>query len=116
MDAQVDALLGQSDPEVVQMAIEHRLMHAETLAYLIHQLPFSQKCAPGVGDPRDTESRGPSRIDIPGGDVTLGRNREEGFGWDNEFSANRVAVTQSHAASERGSVLNARSACAVART
>jgi formylglycine-generating enzyme required for sulfatase activity len=90
--AQVDSLLVQADPDVVQMAIEHRLMHAETLAYLLHQLPFSQKCAPAIGDARDTDARGPRKVDIPGGSVTLGRDRDQGFGWDNEFSAHQVKV------------------------
>jgi hypothetical protein len=31
-----------------EMAIEHRLMHAETLAYLLHQLPFDNKRAPAA--------------------------------------------------------------------
>ena len=28
---------------IFNMAIEHRLMHAETLAYLLHQLPYGAR-------------------------------------------------------------------------
>src|SRR5262245_22718799 len=41
-----------------RLAIEHRLMHAETLAYLLHQLPYAAKhpgpapVAPGEAPPR----------------------------------------------------------------
>ena len=34
------------DPRLLDVAIEHRLMHAETLAYLLHQLPHDRKIAP----------------------------------------------------------------------
>jgi len=45
----VDRLLAAADltrPDVetvFHVAIEHRLMHAETLAYMLHQLPLNQK-------------------------------------------------------------------------
>ena len=29
--------------QLLSVAVEHRLMHAETLAYMFHQLPFSKK-------------------------------------------------------------------------
>ena len=29
--------------QLLNVAIEHRLMHAETLAYMLHQLPFDNK-------------------------------------------------------------------------
>src|SRR6266446_8407394 len=36
----------EGDQETIfNMAIEHRLMHAETLAYLLHQLPYDAKIA-----------------------------------------------------------------------
>ena len=33
------------------VAVEHRLMHAETLAYIVHQLPYNQKLPPSPTDP-----------------------------------------------------------------
>jgi gamma-glutamyl hercynylcysteine S-oxide synthase len=73
--------------QLVNVAIEHRLMHAETLAYMLHQLSFDHK----VGKP-DLVSIGGAApvaqqmIQIPAGRATLGlaRNGEE-FGWDNEY-------------------------------
>ena len=41
----LDGLLGQIDATLLSVAIEHRLMHAETLTYLLHQLPLDRKIA-----------------------------------------------------------------------
>ena len=35
-----------SPEQLMHVAIEHRLMHAETLAYMLHQLPLEMKAAP----------------------------------------------------------------------
>jgi ergothioneine biosynthesis protein EgtB len=78
---------------LLRVAIEHRLMHAETLAYMLHQLPLDRKV-------RQSESLiGPASlvthrsIEIPAGPVTLGLPRGSGlFGWDNEFEAHTVDV------------------------
>jgi gamma-glutamyl hercynylcysteine S-oxide synthase len=82
---------------ILNTAIEHRLMHAETLAYMLHQLPTGRKIAP-----RDyqtlvssaTGSQAVARIvDIPAGEATLGISRGQNiFGWDNEFEAQSVQV------------------------
>jgi ergothioneine biosynthesis protein EgtB len=89
---------------VLNMALEHRLMHAETLAYLLHQIPYSMKVeraqvspAPAAagGDGRMPASGGgqPTLVSIPAGSATLGRARSDpGFGWDNEFEAHTVQV------------------------
>src|SRR5277367_6746413 len=39
----IDELLDQAPEQIIQVALEHRLMHAETLAYLLHNLPYNQK-------------------------------------------------------------------------
>ena len=71
------------------VAIEHRLMHAETLAYLLHQLPVEQKLSqPQTEVPAGRAQAGTMKI--PPGTVVLGRS--EGFGWDNEFDAHPVDV------------------------
>jgi hypothetical protein len=36
---QVDAAIAQAPDDLMHVAIEHRLMHAETFAYMLHQLP-----------------------------------------------------------------------------
>src|SRR5262249_41575565 len=49
---------GDESPSVLlNVAIEHRLMHAETLAYMLHQLPFECKIPGGqTADPPDSFS------------------------------------------------------------
>jgi ergothioneine biosynthesis protein EgtB len=78
---------------LLNVAIEHRLMHAETLAYMLHQLPFDRK----IRQPDPPEmATGPVEqrsIEIPAGTVTLGLPRAGSvFGWDNEFSIHTVNV------------------------
>ena len=82
---------------ILNVAIEHRLMHAETLAYMLHQLPAAQKIAPPsyrpVGFPQLGSPIAARMIDIAAGTTTLGIPRErESFGWDNEFQAHSVEV------------------------
>ena len=84
---------GQAPEQVWQVAIEHRLMHAETFAYMLHNLPPDRKIAP----PAPEAASGPSpthprMAEIPAGKATLGRKRGEGFGWDNEFDEHTVEV------------------------
>ena len=78
---------------LLNVAIEHRLMHLETLAYMLHQLPLDQKI-PQADPPAPTAPplvRGMVRISA--GSVTLGLARDsETFGWDNEFVAHAVEV------------------------
>lgn len=85
---------GQEPAWIANMAIEHRLMHAETLAYLLHQLPLKLK--KGKPDAPMTAA-GPvdaaRTVRIPAGRATLGRSRNAGvFGWDNEFDERVVEV------------------------
>ena len=79
---------------LLNVAIEHRLMHGETLAYMLHQLPLERK----VRGQREPElivpSVAPSMVDIPAGQATLGlaRGDKNVFGWDNEYEAQTTAV------------------------
>ncbi|HWY20928.1 MAG TPA: SUMF1/EgtB/PvdO family nonheme iron enzyme [Candidatus Acidoferrum sp.] len=78
---------------LLNVAIEHRLMHAETLAYMLHQLPLDKKVpqreSPSILAPPVAHRS----IDIPAGSVTLGLPRDIGlFGWDNEYEAHRISV------------------------
>ncbi|MGE5179810.1 MAG: SUMF1/EgtB/PvdO family nonheme iron enzyme [Bacteroidota bacterium] len=85
---------GHDAATILNMAIEHRLMHAETLAYLIHQLPYKVKH--GKGDPPAPKAAAGDltrKLRIPAGKATLGRTRSSGvFGWDNEFQEKAVDV------------------------
>jgi len=79
---------------MLQVAIEHRLMHAETLAYMLHQLPTDKKICklePAAWKAVQAKSH---LVEIPAGRATLGLHRagESEFGWDNEFGAHEVDV------------------------
>lgn len=67
-------------------------MHAETLAYLLQNLPYDSKVCVPKGDAPESAEPVSTPIEIPGGLATLGRDREEGFGWDNEFEKQFVRV------------------------
>ena len=81
---------------LLNVAIEHRLMHAETLAYMLHRLPLDRKIPqrPQRIDPAPAAPPiSPRLIDIPAGKATLGlARRSGGFGWDNEFDVHEVDV------------------------
>ena len=72
--------------QLLHVAIEHRLMHAETLCYMLHQLPLDQKIAPPKRPELVSAPVKPSMVEIPEGRITLGiRRGGKEFGWDNEF-------------------------------
>jgi ergothioneine biosynthesis protein EgtB len=83
---------------LLQVAIEHRLMHAETLAYMLHQLPLDRKLKPASGPALVRAIGGrdvPSNVsrEIPDGIATLGlRRSDKRFGWDNEFEQHTARV------------------------
>ncbi len=87
----IDENLGQAPDQLVHVALEHRLMHAETFAYLIHNLPYDQKVAPRTGQSHRDRPLQRSMIEIPAGEATLGQRIGE-FGWDNEFNQHVVSV------------------------
>ncbi|MBI4166641.1 MAG: ergothioneine biosynthesis protein EgtB [Acidobacteria bacterium] len=83
---------GPSESLLLNVAIEHRLMHAETLAYMFHQLPLEHKF-PQTDAPLSVLSKLQLRmVEIPAGPATLGLTRNETFGWDNEFEMHIVVV------------------------
>jgi iron(II)-dependent oxidoreductase len=88
----VDRLLGEAPEQIVHVAIEHRLMHAETFAYMLHNLPLDRKAAPSAVPAPAAAPSAAATIEIPAGTITLGRPRNGGFGWDNEFEAHSVSV------------------------
>lgn len=80
---------------LLHVAIEHRLMHAETIAYLMHGLRHDQKNAP-LNYQTATKNGAAFQsgvVTIPAGTATLGMQRDSGrFGWDNEFEQNQANV------------------------
>jgi iron(II)-dependent oxidoreductase len=96
-DALADPQLPASDgfplSTLLNVAIEHRLMHAETLAYMLHQLPLDRKVRHAESLQSVTSPITHRSIEIPAGTVTLGLTRDSGiFGWDNEYEAHAVDV------------------------
>src|SRR5207249_9490362 len=84
---------GFSASTLLNVAIEHRLMHAETLAYMLHQLPLEAKIPPASQSQAVASRVNPAMIEIPAGRATLGLSRASGnFGWDNEFEEHSVEV------------------------
>lgn len=86
----------EGHPQLLSMldtAIEHRLMHAETLAYMFHRLPLDKK-KPGPVEDHWSAARIEHRlVEIPEGTATLGLPSDvEGFGWDNERGALSMSV------------------------
>jgi ergothioneine biosynthesis protein EgtB len=93
--------------QIFHVAIEHRLMHAETLAYMLHWLSYdSKKLQARAGASSFSRSTGPvfrksrffktgTQARIPAGETLLGQTPESGsFGWDNEFRACSVLVPE----------------------
>lgn len=86
----LDTHLDDLDPWIVQMAIEHRHMHAETFAYLLHGLPYEAKSGPAAEAPSSRPAPGNPMVAVSSGCATLGQ--PAGFGWDNEFRAHEAFV------------------------
>ena len=102
----VDDILNRAtltDGQIFHVVIEHRLMHAETLAYMFHWLDYGSKKElqdnpsplPSSVRSGGAQRRGgsPRAIRIPAGNVTLGQSPAS-FGWDNEFQSHSVFVPE----------------------
>lgn len=90
-----EALVAVEIPEeLLHVAVEHRLMHAETFAYILHQLPYERKVAPKTNGAPGSRAGGAAggMVEIAAGTARLGMPRGDGFGWDNEFDAHTVDV------------------------
>jgi len=84
---------GFSRGTLLNVAIEHRLMHVETLAYMLHQLPLDRKIRQASSESLATPPSFPRMVEIPEGIATLGLARDSGsFGWDNEYETHTVEV------------------------
>ena len=82
----VDEQLERAPESVVYMALEHRLMHLETLAYMFHNFDYGMKREGSSPDSFESSSSPqPQWRIIPAGLATLGKPNDDTFGWDNEF-------------------------------
>jgi iron(II)-dependent oxidoreductase len=93
IDENLSIIEGTDAKTLLNVAIEHRLMHAETLAYMLHQLPSHQKQELHSKPLLVVDAVTPSTVEIPSGTATLGLSRDDAqFGWDNEYEIHRVEV------------------------
>ncbi len=87
---EMDRVWEEVPEQLRHVAIEHRLMHAETLVYMMHAMPDGVLAGSEVvvqGDPVR-----PQTVRVTAGPAVLGRDPAEGFGWDNEFRRHTVDV------------------------
>ena len=87
----IDEIIERVPEQIFHVALEHRLMHAETLAYLFHNLSCDQKVLAGTPAAHSNQHLSSAMIEIPAGRATLGQERGE-LGWDNEFDRHQVDV------------------------
>lgn len=88
----LDQVIDAVDEQYLNVAIEHRLMHAETLAYMLHNLPYERKVTSSSESRPDCPVPPHTSITVPAGHAVLGLAKGEAFGWDNEFPQHEVAV------------------------
>lgn len=81
----LDKVMKEAPEEELQMAVEHRLMHAETFTYILHNLPYECRIVGRTVSASSSSSPALQMIEVPAGTVTMGRKRGAGFGWDNEY-------------------------------
>jgi gamma-glutamyl hercynylcysteine S-oxide synthase len=96
-DALIDSHVPTGDgfplSTLLNVAIEHRLMHAETLAYMLHQVSLDRKVRQSESLVSVTPPVDYGSIEIPAGAITLGLSRDSDvFGWDNEYESHTVNV------------------------
>ena len=79
---------------VLDLVLEHELMHHETLLYMFQEREPGQIRWPDhLPRPRGGPGRASRRVEVPAGLIVLGaRWSEVDFGWDNEFEAERHEV------------------------
>ena len=99
----LDEVLQQVTPILLDVAIEHRFMHAETFTYLLHDLdkPMPRQKPWLQGTVRSSICQSDNMVDVPAGIATLGQTGKvndageleaDEFGWDNEFGVQRIEV------------------------
>lgn len=90
----VDRYLSEAPEQTVQMALEHRQMHLETLAYMFHNFDYSLKLSPdGSSRRRDSERTvGNTWCEVPAGPAFLGKVKDGTYAWDNEYEAHTLEV------------------------
>jgi iron(II)-dependent oxidoreductase len=93
-DSEIPGRDGHPFSTLLNVAIEHRLMHLETLAYMLHHLPLDRKLQASAALDNSSDIPASLRmLPVSEGDVTLGLARGSNeFGWDNEYESHIVHV------------------------
>lgn len=89
---EVDRIFDEIPSHIRHMAIEHRWMHVETTAYILHRLSSNNKIAPNLPSFPTNPSPVHRMLEIPAGRATLGGHSKNAFGWDNEFEQSETSV------------------------
>jgi gamma-glutamyl hercynylcysteine S-oxide synthase len=90
--AALDSVIEHAPADLLHIALEHRLMHAETLAYMLHGIPYNLKHGPAPSAEIRRARVDNPMITIPTGHATLGLRAGTAFGWDNEFDEHSLEV------------------------
>lgn len=90
----VDENIDRVPQEIAYMALEHRLMHLETLAYMFHSFPYESKRVPMTDISQGTDNAAVQNgwREISEGEAIMGKPRDDAFGWDNEYEEFRCTV------------------------
>jgi iron(II)-dependent oxidoreductase len=90
----VDEAIDHCPEDIILMALEHRQMHLETLAYMFHNFAYNRKNVnpEDLGLPESNGYVSNEWRDIPAGEAILGLPDDGRFGWDNEFAQVRRHV------------------------
>jgi formylglycine-generating enzyme required for sulfatase activity len=91
---EIDRFWEETPRDRRQMVIEHRQMHAETFAYMLHNLDAEKKRRQHQPALQPIETPRKEMITIPAGTATLGQPTGGEFGWDNEFQEYRIFVPE----------------------
>ena len=91
----VDEAIDRCPEDIILMALEHRQMHLETLAYMFHNFGYNLKNGnrEDALAPESNANVTNDWRDIPSGEAILGLPDDGRFGWDNEFAQVRRHVS-----------------------
>ncbi len=84
-----------SDHWVILMCMHHEKIHIETSSVLIRQLDLDDVISNSSYRPCQSNNSKPiqnSLISVPGGVISLGKEKDSYYGWDNEYGSKQYKV------------------------
>jgi gamma-glutamyl hercynylcysteine S-oxide synthase len=88
----VDQAIDNAPADAVHIALEHRLMHLETLAYMFHNFPHEAKAPQPAPEDISGNPVNNEWLTVDAGEAILGKPHDGSFGWDNEYDEQQIAV------------------------